>query len=451
MVFLPLLGLILVCFASICVISFREFSRHQLEELCEWWKVKEHLGIIIKNYERTAIAAETFRVISVIFTFIVAVAFLPPYLPSFQPTAETSKISWYAEWAVFIFFAAVATMLCVIWIPHAIAKLWATIVVFYTYSFWSLLTLLFYPLELVHHFFATLFCRLAGYVPDTTDEQQFEEEIRTIVTEGHREGLLEEDAREMIESVIELGDVTVSEIMTPRTDTVCISRTLSWDEMIEKIITIPHSRIPVYNDNRDDIVGILFVKDLIAELAKEKNDRVPWTDLLRAPLFVPETKPVDKLLQEFQKTTHLQAGRRSGPHLQYRHMHIAIVLDEYGGMSGLVSLEDILEEIVGEIIDEHDPITNVDDIRQLSSGVFEVLGKVHLDELNDRLDVDFPEEEDYDTIGGYIFSTLGHIPLVGEMVLYKKDNKEYKLTVLEATKRRIERVLIERVQDEPGA
>ena len=389
-----------------------------------------------------------FRVISVIFTFAVAVWFPHPYLPDLQRGIEISKFSWCAEWTIFALFVIAATMTCAIWIPHAIAKLWATKIVFYTYSFWSLLTLLFYPLELVHQFFATIFYRLAGYTPDTTDEQQFEEEIRTIVTEGHREGLLEEDAREMIESVIELGDVTVSEIMTPRTDTVCISRTLSWDEMIAKIITIPHSRIPVYNDNRDDIVGILFVKDLIEELAKDKNDRVPWTDLLRAPLFVPETKPVDKLLQEFQKTTHLQAGRRSGPHLQYRHMHIAIVLDEYGGMSGLVSLEDILEEIVGEIIDEHDPITNVDEIRQLSTDVFEVLGKVHLDELNDRLDVDFPEEEDYDTIGGYIFSTLGRIPLVGESVLFKKDGKDFKLTVIEATKRRIERVLIERIHEE---
>jgi len=166
---------------------------------------------------------------------------------------------------------------------------------------------------------------------------------------------------------------------------------------------------------------------------------------LRIPHFVPETKPVGKLLQEFRNLTHLPlqdaeiAEVKSSP----RHIHMAIVLDEYGGVSGLVTLEDILEEIVGEIVDEHDPIVESEEIRQIEPNVYEVLGKVHLDELNDQLDIGLPEEGDFDTIGGYVFSTLGHVPEVNESLVFEKDNKRFKLIVLEASKRRVERIRIE--------
>ncbi len=148
----------------------------------------------------------------------------------------------------------------------------------------------------------------------------------------------------------------------------------------------------------------------------------PWSPLLREPYFVPETKPVDVLLQEFQRTGN----------------HMAVVLDEYGGVSGLVTLEDVLEEIVGEIIDESDPDL-VDGIKTLGQGVAEVLGRVHIDEINERLETALPEDGDYDTIAGYAFSELGRIPAVGEQLT----RENVRITVLEATRRRIERVRIE--------
>ncbi len=395
------------------------------------------------------VAAETGRVIAAVVTCVSGVYYLFPRLTQIRLDAAESPISYWLEWCGLVLLGTILMMLVVVWIPSAIAQLWSSSIVFYTSPLWSLATRLFFPLELVHRFFRLFFFRLAGYRPGTSDEELFEEEIRTIVTEGHREGLLEEDAREMIESVIELGDVSVSEIMTPRTDMLCIPKSLSWEEMLAQIVTIPHSRIPVFDENRDDMIGILFIKDLVPELTKRPEDRAPWTDLLRSPLFVPETKPVDKLLQEFQNVSQQgDHARIHGTLPHSRHMHVAIVLDEYGGVSGLVSLEDILEEIVGEIVDEHDPIEEKEEIQQLSPDVFEVLGKVHIDELNEHLNAKLPEEEDYDTIGGYIFSTLGHVPHVGESLSFAKENKRFKLTVLETTKRRIERVRIERIQDE---
>ncbi len=227
----------------------------------------------------------------------------------------------------------------------------------------------------------------------------------------------------MIEGVIQLGGVDVSQIMTPRTDMVTLPVSRSWEEMIEFAIQAEHTRIPVYNKTRDDIVGMLHIKDLLPELAKPPQDRThPWSKLLREPYFVPETKPIDVLLQEFQRNRQ----------------HIAVVLDEYGGVSGLVSLEDVLEEIVGEIGDEYDEEL-VEGIREVDQGLIEALGRVHIDEINERLGVDLPEDGDFDTIGGFVFSALGHVPVVGEQVVHNN----VRITVVEATSRRIERVRIE--------
>jgi CBS domain containing-hemolysin-like protein len=324
---------------------------------------------------------------------------------------------------------------------------------------------LLFPLTLVDRFFNVFFHRLAGQTEEPDDEEAFEEEIRTMVTEGHREGLLEEDAREMIEGVIELSDFTVSEIMTPRTDMKSISNALSWDEMLAAVIATPHSRIPVYKDNRDDIIGVIHAKDLLRELVKnDPLQRCPWTELMTEPLFVPETKPVDTLLQEFQNTKPIGSSKnisdKTGSNQtvscknstdedisQRAKGHLAIVLDEYGGVSGVVTLEDILEEIVGEIVDEHDPMVVTEEIKELDTETFEVLGKVRIDELNETLDLDLPEEEDYDTIAGFIFSTLGHVPSVGETVDFEHEGKLSRFTVIEATRRRIEKIRIKLHRD----
>jgi len=257
--------------------------------------------------------------------------------------------------------------------------------------------------------------------------------------------LLEEDAREMIEGVIELQDVIVSEIMTPRTDMVCISDALSWEEMLQAVIGSTHSRIPVYKENRDDIVGLIHARNLLRELAlNEPGKRRPWTELISEPLFIPETKPVDTLLQEFLNVPSTADAPNDNAAKDRAKGHLAIVLDEYGGVAGIVTLEDILEEIVGEITDEHDPVITVEEITELSPDTFEVLGKVRIDDLNAQLGLNLPEEEDYDTVAGFIFSTLGHIPEVGESVDFEHNGKTVHLTVTAVTRRRIESMRVER-------
>ncbi|MGL6195276.1 MAG: hemolysin family protein [Thermoguttaceae bacterium] len=448
MIYLVLLGLFFTCFSSACAVSYREFSRHQLEELCEWWGTIKRLGYIIKNYERLSVAADTLRIVSVVVSFLAGFSCLLPNISHLMKLEIISPFTFAIEWAALVICGTITMMLVIVWIPTALAEIWATHLVLFTTPFWAVMMKPLFPLELVHRFFRVFFFRLSGIRPETTEEEQFEEEIRTIVTEGHREGLLEEDAREMIESVIELGSASVSEIMTPRTDMVSVSKDLSWDELLAFVVTSRHSRIPVFEDNRDNVIGILVIRDLIPEIAKPESDRKAWTELLRTPLFVPETKPVDKLLQEFQNSESREKENQPNETARSRHMHLAVVLDEYGGVAGLVSLEDILEEIVGEIIDEHDSIVENEEIIQVSPDVYEVLGKTHLDDINEQLNIELPEEDDFDTIAGFVFSTLGHVPKAGESLFFEHEGKKIKLTVLKATNRRIELIKIEKIVEE---
>ncbi len=414
---LAIASLGLTCLAAIGARSLAGFSPHELKEICRRRKSPERLGSVLRERDQVGLAAETLQVVATA-TFVGAGAFW--ILVERAAAAGSADGTLLAS---MVGGGALALLAAEIWIPWAVVRLWAAPFLYFTWPLRRLVRFVLAPLVWMARFVDTLLHRLAGRTPEVPDEESFEDDIRTIVTEGHREGLLEEDAREMIEGVIELSDLDVSEIMTPRTDMISLPMTLSWQEALEFVINDGHTRIPVSNKNRDDIVGILYIKDLLPELAKGADEPVrPWTALLRDPYFVPETKPIDVLLQEFQKTRN----------------HMAVVLDEYGGVSGLVTMEDVLEEIVGEIVDEYDQDV-VEEIRLIEEGLADVLGKAHVDDVNEQLEVELPDDGDFDTIGGFVFTELGHIPIVGEEVV--RDN--VRITVTEATQRRIERVRIE--------
>lgn len=251
--------------------------------------------------------------------------------------------------------------------------------------------------------------------------------------------LLEPTAREMIESVIELGDLEVAAVMTPRTDMVMLSAEATFDEALQLITEQIYTRIPVYEKTRDNIVGILHAKDLLAAIHHHQQsggtNGAPkdLRDILQEPQFVPKTKKINLLLQEFRQSRK----------------HMAIVLDEFGGVAGLVTIEDVLEEIVGEIADEYDE-QEVQEIQPIDQRTYEVAARVHIDELNEALHLNLPESGDFDTLGGFVFSTLGYVPDGGEEVIWEN----LRLTVLEASRRRIERVRLEildaKTSDEPA-
>jgi CBS domain containing-hemolysin-like protein len=264
--------------------------------------------------------------------------------------------------------------------------------------------------------------RLLGVPRGARPHSHIEEEIRSVVMEGEREGVLLEDQKDMIENVIDLKKEDTSEIMTPRTDIVSVQAGASLPEARQLIAQSGFSRIPVCETNIDTIVGILYAKDLLQRLGRPDADRLRARDAMREPLFVPETKKLDELYAEF---------------IAHK-VHIAIVLDEYGGTAGLVTIEDVIEEIFGDITDEYEA-ERPKPIRRLGDRAFEVEARLRINEVNDELELDLPEGEDYETIGGFLLSRLGTIPKAGQTL----DHDAVHMTVVEADERRIVRLRLE--------
>ncbi len=225
-----------------------------------------------------------------------------------------------------------------------------------------------------------------------------EEELRVLVEAGEEQGVIEEQEKEMIQSIFEFTDTIAREVMTPRVDMKTVPLNASIQEVIELIRKTGHSRIPVYEGNVDNIVGIVHAKDLLP-LCESPNARVSIVEVMRPAFFVPESKRVVELLQEMRR----------------QRTHMAILQDEYGGTSGLVTLEDLMEEIVGEIQDEYDvePETLVE---TLPDGTILIDARIHIDDASELLNVEM-ESEEFDTLGGYVFGQLGHLPTVGESVV----------------------------------
>ncbi len=401
------------------VCSLRNFSRHDLAEICRRRKQESRLGQVLRLHEHVALGIEMI----VAFTTALAVVSGGYWVAQRGGSAQEIEASRLLQ-AAGLMGALLA--ICATTLPWTGSRLFASRFLFFTWPLWETLALLVAPLNWVARLIDTSLHRIAGKTPQQVDEETLEEEIRTIVSEGLREGLLEEDAREMIEGVMELGDADVSEIMTTRTDMSMLQVDMPWDDILAEMIKTGHTRTPVFDKNRDDIIGVLYSKDLLPELATgDPQSRTPLRELLRKVVFVPETKPVDNVLQMFQKT----------------HNHIAVVLDEYGGVSGLVTIEDVLEEIVGEIVDEYDEEV-VEEIRHIDEDSCEALGRAHVDAINDAMNLSLPEDGDFDTIGGFVLTELGRVPLTGESLVWQK---KVCIRVLEASKRRIDRVLIERL------
>jgi putative hemolysin len=261
--------------------------------------------------------------------------------------------------------------------------------------------------------------RLSGH-PDLAagPASDVEQEILQLASEGQAVGGADADEMEMISSVIEFHDIRVGQIMTPRTDIEGLDATVTREQCIETVLRVGHSRIPVYQDTLDNIVGVLYAKDLLAVPAAGGFD---LRHIMREPLFVPQSKPIRDLLKE----------------LKHRKVHIAIVLDEYGGTAGLVTIEDLLEVLVGEIADEYESAEEPM-LKRLDERTVEVDARMYIDDLNDELELELPDDEDYDTVGGFVFSTLGYIPKAGESFEFAGMH----FTVTDAEPRRVKRVRI---------
>ena len=262
------------------------------------------------------------------------------------------------------------------------------------------------------------------------DERISSEELRLIIEQGGEQGILEAEEEQMIQSVIELGNQRVHEVMVPRIAMVTLPVDATISDAIDTIVAEGHSRIPVYEMSIDEIIGIVYAKDLLPFLKAGSPEPPPMRSLLRTPVFVPESMTVDDLLHELQR----------------RKVHIAIVLDEYGGTAGLVTIEDLIEEIVGEIQDEYDEEEPM--IVRLTDDEARVDGRAAVDDLAEIFDMQVPleDEDEYDTVGGLIYHRIGGVPKPGDQVAVDG----LTLTVESTDGRRVSKVLVVRSRLEGG-
>ncbi|MGK2943886.1 MAG: hemolysin family protein [Desulfuromonadales bacterium] len=252
-----------------------------------------------------------------------------------------------------------------------------------------------------------------------------EKELQEAINSSEEEGILNESEGDMLQSIFEFGDTIVREVMVPRTDMVCSPADASLSDFLELIIRSGHSRIPLYEGSMDQIVGVVYAKDLLRNWGAN-DETLKLTEVMRTPYFIPETKRIENLLMDFRT----------------RRVHMAIAVDEYGGTSGLITIEDLLEEIVGDIQDEYD--LEVSWVRPQDDGSLLVDARANVEELEEYYNINIPQEK-FDTVGGYLFHLLGKVPKAGEKII---DNGLV-LLVEESDERKIGQVRVWRDTEAP--
>lgn len=399
----------------------RALSRVTLEEALIRAKRTHALDAILDTRYDLALTAGTLRLVS---NVLVIMAVASYFLAKNEETPH-----WFSIFGLTLLITVPALLIFTVAVPQAWGKYAGEALLAHTWPYLRFFHWLLWPLVRVLKLFDEIVKRLAGVNigddPDT-EAEQVEQEIMSVVAEGTAEGTMDEDQQKMIAGVISFRDLQVGSIMTPRTEIVAVASDASLAEVREKILRDGLSRIPVFENTLDNVVGVLYAKDLINLLeerpASAGQPVVNLKALMRPPLFVPRTKPLRDLLKEFR----------------VQHLHMAVVLDEYGGTSGLVTTEDIIEQIVGDIADEYEkpePST----MNRIDEYTVEVDAKTPIADLNRELGLSLAEDGDYQSIGGLVIAMLGTIPAKGE----KLTHEGLAIEVLDADARRVKRLRIE--------
>ena len=408
--------------AAVQARAVRGAQRQVIRELCMRRRRPE-------RYEEIVGAAET---IAFIAASVVVLAAVAATLLAFRALGDAGEGSpTVAASAVAAWVALVWGMLVVV--PMLLVRFAGPWIVVATWTAWRPVVSAIAPAVRQLGRAAAALAALVGRRGAGAVQERPADELRLVVDEAHREGRLEGEARDMIRGVIALEEVRVAAVMTPRMAMTSIPAATPWKDAVRIAAESGHTRLPVWDRSPDDVVGILHTRDVLRGLATGlEGGAAPPADLrplMRPPWFVPESMSVQTLLREFRRGN----------------THMAIVTDEFGGVAGIVTIEDALEEIVGEIADEHDEAF-ADGVRTISPDACEALAHVRIGVVNDRLGLELPEEEDFETIGGFVFHCFGRIPDVGERI----DSHGARLEVLAATRRRIDLVRVERLEPRDG-
>lgn len=391
------------------------FAGRSLEAYCRLRKNRDRFGAVLDHQQAAIRGSEYLRMIGTVVFLIAGTGAI--FLERSGPLL--------GELALFGFLAGGLLMMAHVWLPAAVTRFASTQVLYHSWPFWRSLSIVMSPLSAPGALVERVTRRLTGtQESDDEEEEQLEDEIRTIVTAGQREGFFGPGVREMIHGVMTLHEDTVGHIMTPRGDVDAIDVCWQWDRILETVVEAGRTRFPVYSGTLDNVIGVLYVKDLLPFLSSGQPLDQPLTEIIRRPWTVPVDRSVEIILREFL----------------HSRSHMAIVLDEFQQTAGVVTIEDVLEEIVGEIVDESDEeeefgIVIIDDT------TVEVDGRVMMDDLNETTAWDLPESDDYETVAGYVLYHTGSIPEAGQRITIG----DIEIEILKASSRKIESMRIHQV------
>ncbi len=405
-------------FFSANAFAFGMFSRRKLQDAFKQKNKENVFEEITANAEQLTHACKTYRLFFNILLIIVLIR-------SFQNNPDYFSVNGSYLWTLVagLLFLVAGSLA----IPYAWAKYGSEALISRTYFIIKMFAVAAKPFLMLFSISDKVIKRLSG-VHDLSEEAGREEkhdEFMEVVEQSMAHGVVDDEELEMIENVLVLNETTAGEIITPRTELAAVDVHCGIKEVLDKIIGAGHSRLPVYEDKIDNIIGLVYAKDLLSEIGRDQ-DKFQLKDYLRPAYFIPESKTLRELLHEFQS----------------KKQHLAVVIDEYGGVAGIVTIEDILEELVGEIEDEYEKKSPAR-IKVIEEGkVLEMDAKVYVEDLNSEFDVELPEDEDYDTIGGFVSSHLGYIPKNGEIF----DYENLRFRVLSAEPRKINRLRVEKIE-----
>lgn len=405
---------------SLLCFSLRDFSRSRLEDICEENKAPNRFGEILQNHERALLISELFLLLML----VAAVCANTSAIVGDLSFPDTNSVGAIAMWLLSFSAVVIALGFVLVVLPWTLSRVTGEAFLFRVWPVYRFFCAALAPVWQFARHLDRIVHRVFG-LPEPDSEAAaslLTEELLTVVDESRREGVIQSNASTMIHRVVDLQTEDVAAIMTPRTDMITIDADRPIQDAFRDILDNGFSRVPVIRDGIDDIVGILYARDLLACAIQDEAGQKMVDDLARDVLYAPESQGIGDLLEA----------------MRARKVHMAIVVDEYSGVSGLVTLEDILEEIVGDISDEYD--TGEDQLWKVhSNGQTEVDARFHLDDLNEEFGYEFPEDEEYDTIGGFVLSCFGRIPTGGD----EYEWKDLKLTVLDADERQLKRIRIQ--------
>ena len=412
-------------FSAIAFHVIKEMPWHELEAYCLLRSQKQKtdlFGAIFDLREAMEVGAGVLQMLAVATALISAITWAGELPQSVAHATPKSVIMWqtFAARVACIGFALVVTQ---VWVPRAVANIAAPAFLYRTWRWWKVVSVISFPFLVGERVMSKIFARASGQQEDgDAEEEALEDEILSLASEAQHDGLLESETVDMLEGIMDLDDFAVTKVMKPRSGVDAMDVDTDWEQMLTFVVKSGRTRIPVFEGKIDNIVGVLFAKDLLRESLKKQNKRRSLKKLLREPMMVPMTTQLDTMLRIF---------------LQGR-MHMAIVEDEYGGLAGVVTIEDVLEEIVGEIVDETDAEEKAQ-IRWCGELAIEVDGATPIDLVNEKLATQLPEVDDFATVAGLLMWQLKELPRPGQELMFEN----VRFVVKEVNRRSIRTVHIE--------